>query len=111
MISNLLGNSSIFFFFFFNGVALNYSSFSQITAVHSWNRTTCQTPSTRNYRLTAVFKITRQTVVSENMRLTAVFTKVYRLTAVLKTPGRRYFPETGAWRPFFSGVLETPARW
>ncbi len=53
------------------------------------------------YRLTAVFETTRQTVVSGNMRLTAIFTKVCRLTAVLKTTGRRYFPESGGWRPFF----------
>ncbi len=64
--------------------------------LHSWNRTSWQTPSARNYRLTAVFKNTRQTVVSGNMRLTAIFTKVYCLPAVLKTPGRRYFSETGA---------------
>ena len=57
--------------------------------LHRWNCITWQTPSARNYHLTAVFKITRQMVVSRNRHLTAIFTKVYHLTAILKTTTRR----------------------
>ncbi len=60
---------------------IQYDCESKNNGVHSWNHTICQTPSTRNYHLTGVCEITRQTVVSGNMHLTAI-SRIRWLTAI-----------------------------
>ncbi len=60
----------------------------------TWNRTTCQTPSTRNYRLMAAFRITRQMVVSGNRCLMAIFTQS---TVLLKQVTQRTLTAIGQY--------------